>query len=217
MATDVDLDLDPAELLKVLAAFRKGDFRARMPIDRTGLGGKIADALNDALDLASTLLAELGRVAGVVGKEGRINQRAELPGAAGDWAAMIGHLNGLVGDLVQPMTDVSRVIGAVAQGDLTQSVAHEVEGRPLKGEFLRTAKAVNGMVDQLGGFASEVSRVAREVGIEGRLGGQANVPGAAGLWRNLTDNVNSLAGNLTSQVRAIAEELDTTLGHIKWS
>src|SRR5207253_654306 len=105
---------------------------------------------------------------------------------------------------VYPIADTARVIGAVAKGDLSQTMAMEIEGRPVAGEFLRTAKTVNTMVDQLGSFASEVTRVAREVGTEGKLGGQAKVKGVAGTWKDLTDSVNSMAGNLTSQVRNIA-------------
>ena len=114
-------------------------------------------------------------------------------------------MNNLIGDLVHPTSETSRVIGAVAQGDLSQSVALEIDGRELQGEFLRTAKTINKMVDQLGSFASEVTRVAREVGTEGKLGGQAEVKGVAGTWKDLTDSVNSMAGNLTGQVRNIAE------------
>ena len=106
---------------------------------------------------------------------------------------------------MQPSTEIARVIGAVAKGDLSQKMALEVDGRPLKGEFLRTAKVVNTMVDQLNSFASEVTRVAREVGTEGKLGGQAEVKGVAGTWKDLTDSVNSMASNLTAQVRNIAE------------
>src|SRR5215470_8894395 len=114
-------------------------------------------------------------------------------------------VNSLISDLVQPTTEIARVIGAVAQGDLSQKMSLEVEGRPLKGEFIRTARVVNTMVDQLNSFSSEVTRVAREVGTEGKLGGQAVVTGVAGTWKDLTDNVNSMASNLTNQVRNIAE------------
>src|SRR5205807_2291968 len=114
-------------------------------------------------------------------------------------------INVLIGDLVQPTSETARVIGAVAKGDLSQTMATEIEGRPLKGEFLHTAKTVNAMVGQLGSFASEVTRVAREVGTEGKLGGEAKVKGVAGTWKDLTDSVNSMAGNLTAQVRNIAE------------
>ena len=123
----------------------------------------------------------------------------------GGWAASVGSINALIGDLVQPTTEVARVISAVAEGDLTQKMALEIEGQPVKGEFLRIGTTVNSMVDQLSSFAAEVTRVAKEVGTDGKLGGQAEVPEAAGIWRDLTDNVNLLANNLTAQVRNIAE------------
>src|SRR5439155_1140054 len=120
------------------------------------------------------------------------------------WADAIRSVNGLIGDLVHPTSEMARVIGAVAKGDLSKTMATDIEGRQLEGEFLRTAKIVNTMVDQLGAFASEVTRVAREVGTEGKLGGQAKVKGVAGTWKDLTENVNLMAGNLTAQVRNIA-------------
>jgi methyl-accepting chemotaxis protein len=201
-ATDV---LDQKRLLKVLLDYRRGDFSARMPGDRTGLAGKICDALNDSIERNQKLVKELERLSAVVGKGGNIKQRASLAQADGQWADAVDAVNTLVSDLVQPTTEVARVIGAVAKGDLSQSMALEIDGRPLTGEFLRTAKIVNTMVDQLGTFASEVTRVAREVGTEGKLGGQAVVKGVAGTWKDLTDNVNSMATNLTEQVRNIAE------------
>jgi hypothetical protein len=197
--------LDEKRLLKVLTAYRRGDFSARMPSDRTGLAGKICDALNDTIERNGKLARELERLSNVVGKAGNIKQRASLPNAEGQWATAIDSVNTLVSDLVQPTTEVARVLGAVAKGDLSQGMALEIDGRPLTGEFLRTAKIVNTMVDQLGTFASEVTRVAREVGTEGKLGGQAVVKGVAGTWKDLTDNVNFMAANLTSQVRNIAE------------
>ncbi|MDQ2673461.1 MAG: hypothetical protein M3Y40_02280, partial [Chloroflexota bacterium] len=130
--------LDLAELLTVLTAVRKGDFSARMPMTRTGLAGKVADALNEIIELNQDMASELDRVSIAVGKEGRITQRAQLTGAGGSWAASINSVNGLIADLVQPTSEVSRVIGAVAKGDLSQTMALEVDGRPLKGEFLRT-------------------------------------------------------------------------------
>ena len=196
---------DLAELLTVLTAVRKGDFSARMGVNRTGIAGKVADTLNDIIELNQEMARELDRVSIVVGKEGRITQRARLAGAGGAWAASIDSVNGLILDLVQPTSEVSRVIGAVAKGDLSQTMALDFEGRPLMGEFLRIGRTVNSMVDQLSSFASEVTRVAREVGTEGKLGGQARVKGVAGTWKDLTDNVNSMAGNLTAQVRNIAE------------
>src|SRR6476469_1368109 len=201
-ATDL---LDQKRLLKVLADYRRGDFSARMPADRTGLAGKVCDALNDAIERNEKLVRELERLSHVVGKAGNIKQRASLPGAEGAWASAVESLNALVSDLVQPTTEVARVIGAVAKGDLSQSMALEIDGRPLTGEFLRTAKVTNTRVDQLSSFASEVTRVAKEVGTEGKLGGQADVRGVAGTWKDLTDSVNSMAGNRTAQVRNIAD------------
>src|SRR5205814_1106598 len=139
------------------------------------------------------------------GKEGKITHRAELGGFSGAWGASLGSVNALIGDLVHPTSEMARVIGAVARGDLSQAMALDLDDRPLRGEFLRSAKTVNLMVDQLRSFASEVTRVAREVGTEGKLGGQADVKGVAGTWKDLTDSVNSMAGNLTGQVRNIAD------------
>ena len=141
----------------------------------------------------------------VVGREGRLTQRAAVPNVAGGWATIISSVNTLIDDLVRPTTEMARVIGAVAKGDLSQTMALEVDGHPLKGQYLRAATTANTMVEQLSSFSSEVTRVAREVGTEGKLGGQAQVKGVAGTWKDLTDSVNSMAGNLTSQVRNIAE------------
>src|SRR5881396_3242228 len=196
--------LDQGQLLQVLTAFEKGDFTVRMPVELTGVSGKIADTLNEILERQQELVKEFEQVSIAVGKEGHVSQRASLQGATGGWAACIESINVLIGDLVQPTNEMARVIGAVAKGDLSQTMATEIEGRPLKGEFLHTAKTVNAMVGQLGAFASEVTRVAREVGTEGKLGGQAKVKGVAGTWKDLTENVNLMASNLTSQVRNIA-------------
>ncbi|MBM6581594.1 HAMP domain-containing protein, partial [Microvirga sp. BT689] len=197
--------LDPKLLLKTLRAFKRGDFSARLPSDLTGIDGEIAEAFNDIADLNKGLAQELDRVAKVVGKEGRIGERGRLAAATGCWNECIDSVNSMIGDLVQPTTEVARVIGAVAKGDLSQSMQLEIEGRPLRGEFLRIGKVVNTMVGQLSSFASEVTRVAKEVGTEGKLGGQAQVKGVAGTWKDLTDNVNMMAANLTGQVRNIAE------------
>src|SRR6202035_246247 len=197
--------LDNKELLKVLTAFKRGDFSVRMPVDRTGMGGKISDTLNEILELNDGMCREFDRISRVVGKEGKITQRAALGANGGGWRSCVDAVNSLISDLVQPSTEVARVIGAVARGDLAQSMLIEVDGRQLKGEFLRTAKIVNTMVEQLNSFASEVTRVAREVGTEGKLGGQAELKGVAGTWKDLTDSVNLMASNLTSQVRNIAE------------
>jgi HAMP domain-containing protein/signal transduction histidine kinase/DNA-binding response OmpR family regulator len=197
--------LDTSTLLRTLIAFKDGDFSVRLPVDQTGLAGKIADTLNDVFKLNERMASEFARISRAVGKEGKISQRASLGSAFGGWAQCLDSVNGLIGDLVQPSTEVARVIGAVAKGDLSQTMALEVDGRSLKGEFLHTARVVNTMVAQLNSFASEVTRVAREVGTEGKLGGQAVVQGVGGVWKDLTDNVNSMAGNLTAQVRNIAE------------
>src|SRR5580704_11824017 len=191
-------------LLNTLIAFKRGDFAVRMPVDRTGVEGKIADTLNDILELNQKMVHEFDRISRAVGKEGKIAQRASIGSVTGSWAECIESVNSLIGDLVQPSTEVARVIGAVAKGDLSQSMYLEVDGRPLRGEFLHTARVVNTMVDQLNSFASEVTRVAREGGTEGKLGGQAVVTGVAGTWKDLTESVNSMASNLTNQVRNIA-------------
>ena len=136
---------------------------------------------------------EFERLSMVVGKEGKIGQRGRVRGATGGWEAKLRAVNELIDDMVQPTAEVARVIGAVAKGDLSQSMTVEIDGRPLRGEFLRIGKVVNTMVEQLASFASEVTRVAREVGTEGKLGGQANVKGVAGTWKDLTDNVNPMA------------------------
>src|SRR5262245_23089587 len=197
--------IDERTLLRVLSACRRGAFSARCPADWTGLGGRIADELNDVIEANQSMARELERVRRVVGKEGKTAHRVALPGFGGAWANSVDCVNSLIGDLVYPTAEMARVIGAVAKGDLTQSVDAEDDERPLRGEFLRTAKTVNRMVDQLRSFASEVTRVAREVGTEGKLGGQAEVKGVAGTWKDLTDSVNSMASNLTGQVRNIAE------------
>jgi HAMP domain-containing protein/signal transduction histidine kinase/DNA-binding response OmpR family regulator len=197
--------LDSSELLSVLTALKNGDFDVRMSPAKTGVAGKVADALNEIIASNQRMRDELTRVYKTVAIDGRITQRASLPNAVGGWQVCVDAVNQLITDLVQPPTEMGRVIGAVAKGDLTQRMPLEIDGKPLKGEFLRTAKAANQMVEQLNGFSSEVTRVAREVGTEGKLGGEANVKGVAGVWKELTDSVNSMARNLTSQVRNIAE------------
>src|SRR6185295_15396572 len=167
--------------------------------------GRIAETFNQAIGHKERFLREVSRLNVNVGKEGRLKQRMSLPGAMGGWATTVDSLNTLIDDLVQPTADIARTIGAVAKGDLGQSMQLEVDGRGLKGEFLRSAKLVNTMIEQLGVFTSEVTRVAREVGTEGKLGGQAQVKGMSGVWKELTDSVNQMAGNLTAQVRNIAE------------
>jgi len=177
----------------------------RLPVDWSGTDGGIAEAFNQALAREDRIAREVTRLSVTVGKEGRLKQRMTVPGAMGQWAANVDSLNTLLDDLVRPTADVARTIGAVAKGDLGQSMELEVDGRPLKGEFLRSAKLVNTMIEQLSVFTSEVTRVAREVGTEGKLGGQAQVKGVLGVWKELTESVNQMAGNLTAQVRNIAD------------
>jgi HAMP domain-containing protein/CheY-like chemotaxis protein/signal transduction histidine kinase len=193
------------ELLHALQAVRVGDFSARMAGDRVGLLGKIADTFNEIVATNQRMAKQLERVGQVVGREGRTRQRVRFGLSDGAWGEMEASVNSLIDDLLWPTTEVTRAIAAVAQGDLLQTVQLDVDGRPLKGEFLRSAEIVNTMIKQLNVFTSEVTRVAREVGTEGKLGGQAQVGGVTGVWKDLTESVNSMASNLTAQVRNIAE------------
>src|ERR1700677_752423 len=193
--------LDEAVLLRVLSDVKNGDFDVRMPLDWTGVHGKIADTLNDVIAANQTLGSELARISRVVGKEGRLSQRVTLRGSDRVWSDSIDSVNGLIEDLVRPTTDMQRVIGAVADGDLSKKITADVHG-----EVLELKNTINAMVDQLNRFISEVTRVAREVGTEGKLGQAAAVTiEVGGVWKDLTDNVNLMAGNLTGQVRNIAE------------
>ena len=204
LSADVSFS-DLSTILSSLQTMRDGDFSVRLPGNWTGVGGKIADTFNEIVTANQQMAKELKRVGKVVGKEGRTRERMrfDLPKAA--WGEMEISVNTLVDDLLRPTTEVTRAIAAVAKGNLTQTVQLDVDGRPLEGEFLRSATIVNTMIQQLGVFTSEVTRVAREVGTDGKLGGQAQVPGVAGTWKDLTDSVNSMASNLTGQVRNIAE------------
>ena len=197
--------LDMRKLLRALQAVRDGDFSARLASDQTGLAGKIADTFNEIVLANQHLASELERVGQVVGKEGKTRHRLTSNRRAGAWGAMEASVNTLVEDLLWPTAEVTRAITAVAKGDLSQTMPLDVDSRPLEGEFLRSATVVNAMIAQMSAFTSEVTRVAREVGTEGKLGGQAVVPGLAGTWKDLTDNVNSMASNLTGQVRNISE------------
>ena len=193
------------QLLAALQAARDGDFQLRLPARGKGLSAELNRAFNDLAERRSALTKEVARVGRVIGREGRMTERASAGAAGGHWDETITSLNTLIDDLVRPTTEVARVFDAVAQGDLSQKMALKVEGQPVKGEFLRIGTTVNAMVDQLSSFADEVTRVAREVGTDGKLGGQAKVRGVSGVWKDLTDNVNTLAANLTTQVRNIAE------------
>jgi HAMP domain-containing protein/signal transduction histidine kinase/DNA-binding response OmpR family regulator len=192
-------------ILGAMVAFRDGDFSVRLPVDWADTEGEIAAAFNQVIAQKQLVSQEVARLSEMVGKQGRLKQRMSLPGALGGWAADADSMNTLIEDLVRPTTDSARTIGAVVKGSLGQSMDLEVDGRPLKGEFLRSAQLVNTMIEQLSVFTSEVTRVAREVGTEGKLGGQAQVPGVSGVWKDLTDSVNQMAGNLTAQVRNIAD------------
>ena len=192
-------------LLHALQAMRAGDFSVRMPGDQLGFIGKIADTFNDIVSANERMSQQLEHVGQVVGRDGNTRQRVKFALSNGSWGEMEVSVNTLIDDLLWPTAEVTRAIGAVAQGDLLQTVRLEVDGRPLKGEFLRSANIVNRMIEQLGVFTSEVMRVAREVGTEGKLGGQAQVTEVTGVWKDLTENVNSMANNLTAQVRNISE------------
>ncbi|QJC52084.1 HAMP domain-containing protein [Paenibacillus albicereus] len=204
MKENLEDQFDSGELLNALMALKKGHFSYRMPYDRTGVAGKIADTFNEIMDIQESLVHDVETVARVVGKEGNLSRRLAQKNQGGSWETMTDSLNGLVSDLIQPTSEMVRVINAVAKGDLSQKVELEIEGRPLTGEFQRTASNINMMVNQLSTFASEVTRVAREVGTEGILGGQADVKGVSGTWKDLTESVNNMASNLTDQVRNIA-------------
>ena len=192
-------------LLQALQAVRAGDFSARLPTDQIGLPGKIGDAFNDIVSANERMAHELERVGQIVGREGKTRKRVQLGVTAGAWGEMEGSVNSLIDDLLWPTAAVTHAVTAVAQGDLQRTVPLDVDGRLLQGEFLRSAKIVNAMIKQLSVFTSEVTRVAREVGTDGKLGGQAQVREVTGVWRDLTESVNSMASNLTGQVRNIAE------------
>ena len=194
-----------SELLRVLQAVRDGDFSVRLPGNWTGLEGKIADTVNDIIKSNARMASELERVGKVVGKQGKTRQRVKFGRLSGAWGEMETSVNTLIDDLLWPTTEVTRALAAVAKGDLLQTVRLDVDGRPLEGEFLTSATIVNTMIEQLGVFTSEVTRVAREVGTDGKLGGQAEVRNVSGVWKDLTDSVNSMASNLTGQVRNISE------------
>ncbi|CAM3809547.1 HAMP domain-containing protein [Kibdelosporangium persicum] len=188
------------QLLAGLTAVRDGDFGIRLPEAENGLLGEIATVFNGMVDQLSLFTSEVTRVAREVGSEGRLGGQAQVPGVSGTWEDLTDSVNAMAGNLTTQVRDIAQVATAVAKGDLSQKI--DVDAR---GEILELKETVNTMVDQLSSFADEVTRVAREVGSEGRLGGQAQVPGVGGVWRELTDSVNFMAGNLTDQVRNIAQ------------
>jgi HAMP domain-containing protein/CheY-like chemotaxis protein len=204
---DGDGAVGPEELERLLTALHAelaGDFGHRLPVRGDGILRELAETFNAVAERHELWAKELARVSRAVGREGRLTERASVREAAGGWETKLTAINSLIDDLARPIGEISRVIDAVATGNLSEKIALTIEDRPLKGEFLRIGKTVNAMVDQLSSFADEVTRVAREVGTEGKLGGQAKVKGVSGVWKDLTDNVNTLAGNLTTQVRNIA-------------
>jgi HAMP domain-containing protein/CheY-like chemotaxis protein/signal transduction histidine kinase len=206
--TDVVQTIPPSrlhELLRGLQAVREGDFNCRLPGHWTGLEGKIADTFNEIAAAHAQIASELERVGRLVGKHGQTRQRVKYRETSGAWGRMESHVNTLIDDLLWPTSEVTRALAAVAKGDLLQTVRLDVDGRPLEGEFLRSAAIVNTMIEQLSVFTSEVTRVVREVGTDGKLGGQAVIRDVSGVWKELTDSVNSMASNLTAQVRNISE------------
>ena len=199
-------ELDSRELLLVLSKVKEGNFAVRLPEDKTGLSGKICDTLNQIISLNEMLMDELTQARNTIGKKGHLNHRVSLPRhAKGSWASGVDSINTLISDLVHPTIEIAHVISSVAKGNLSQEMPLKIGDHVLQGEFAKIAAEVNDMVKQLNLFSMEVTRVAREVGSEGKLGGQAKVKGVAGVWKDLTDSVNQMAGNLTTQVRSIAE------------
>ena len=184
--------VDRRRLVSALRALRRGDFTVRLPEDSDEVDNEVATLFNEVVGLNQQITQEFERLSQVVGKEGKIGQRARVRGASGGWETKLRAVNELIDDMVQPTSEVARVIGAVAKGDLSQSMTVEIDGRPLRGEFLRIGKIVNTMVEQLGSFSAEVTRVAREVGSEGKLGGQAQVEGVGGTWKDLTEDRKSV-------------------------
>src|SRR5258706_543333 len=179
---------DARELYRVLTEVKNGNFGVRMPIDQVGVSGKICDTLNEIISLNERMMEEFTKAGNTIGKQGKLTQRISVPSAKGAWSTGVESLNSLISDLVHPTIEIAHVISSVA-----------------KGEILEFKNTINAMVDQLNWFSSEVTRVALEVGTEGKLGGQAHVKGVAGTWKDLTDSVNQMASNLTGQVRNIAE------------
>jgi HAMP domain-containing protein/signal transduction histidine kinase/CheY-like chemotaxis protein len=195
---------DDAEMLSVLTEVKNGNLGVRLPV-QMGPRGRVYETLNDIISLNDRMMREFTRAATIIGKQGRLTQRIELMGIQGQWREGIRSLNTLVSDLVYPTLEIANVISSVAKGNLSCEMPEEIEAHKLKGEFLRISKEVNYMVKQLKLFSMEVTRVAREVGSEGKLGGQAKVKHVDGVWKELTDSVNLMAGNLTNQVRNVAE------------
>jgi HAMP domain-containing protein/CheY-like chemotaxis protein/signal transduction histidine kinase len=197
---------DPMQVIvAAMQAVKQGDFSVQLPAHWEGMEGKLAESFNEMVLANRRLADELARVGQKVGREGQTRQRIALSNRQDCWGAMEKSVNHLIDDLVRPVETITEAMAGVAKGDLTRSVPLEFDGRPLQGEFLRSATIVNRMIDQMSEFSSEVTRVALEVGTHGRLGGQAKVKGVSGVWKELTDSVNQMASNLTTQVRNISE------------
>jgi hypothetical protein len=191
--------------LTALRALRRGEFDVRLSSTGDGVPAELAEAFNDVAELSGRTSRELRRMNRMVGRHGQTGTRASIPGSSGGWAGNVEAVNGLIEQLTEPAIQMSRVLGAVAAGDLSERMPVDVSGRPLQGEFRHWAELVNTMVDQLNVLAKEVTRVAHEVGTEGKLGGQAEVPRVAGTWKDLTDNVNAMSSNISDRARNIAE------------
>jgi len=187
-------------IAEVTTAVAKGDLTKKIAVDVKGEILELKSTINTMVDQLNGFASEVSRVAREVGTDGKLGGQAQVPGVAGTWKDLTDNVNLMAANLTGQVRNIAEVTTAVAKGDLTKKIAVDV-----KGEILELKSTINTMVDQLNGFASEVSRVAREVGTDGKLGGQAQVPGVAGTWKDLTDNVNLMAANLTGQVRNIAE------------
>src|SRR6187401_2788407 len=199
-------EIDNYELLRLLLEVKEGNFSVRMPGDKLGISGRICDTLNGIIQLNEALVEELTKARNTIGLKGHLNHRVELPRLArGSWNTAVQSINSLISDLVHPTIEIAHVISSVAKGNLSQEMPLKIGDHVLLGEFAKIATEVNDMVKQLNLFSMEVTRVAREVGSEGKLGGQAKVKGVAGVWKDLTDSVNQMGSNLTAQVRNIAE------------
>ncbi|HSD64369.1 MAG TPA: HAMP domain-containing protein, partial [Ignavibacteriaceae bacterium] len=201
----VNNEINKKELLKALNALKNGNFSVRLPMDKEGLTGKIYDTLNEIMDLNKSIINNFKEAENTIGKKGKLSEKLIVPKNKGKWTEGINSLNSLISDLVQPTIEIANVISSVARGNLLIKMPLDLNGKRLQGEFLKIAREVNYMVKQLNLFSREVTRVALEVGSEGKLGGQARVKGVAGVWMDLTDSVNQMGSNLTAQVRNIAE------------
>ncbi|HUH00784.1 MAG TPA: HAMP domain-containing protein, partial [Kofleriaceae bacterium] len=196
--------LQSRQILAALRAMKRGDFSVRLPDDLDGVDGQICETFNGLVEVARQVGEEAITVRDAIGREGRTKRRMRRGNASGAWGTYVFAVNDMLDDLTQHTDQMAQVVASVSKGDLSHTIYLEGDAAPLKGDFLRHAHIVNGMVDQLSSFGSEVTRVAQEVGVEGKLGAQARIRGVSGTWKELTDSVNLMASNLTSQVREIA-------------